>query len=1117
MHRLASTRSTLIVVMLVAGLAAAQHPAQALSPDVVISQVYGGGGATYTHDFIELFNRGSSPASLAGWSLQYASATGTGNFGANSAQLTELPNMILQPGQYLLVQQAAGATPANLPSPDIVDPTPINLSATGAKVALANTTASLGCNGGSTPCSPTQLAQIIDLIGWGNANFFEGAAAPATSITTAVLRNSNGCAETDNNAADFTAGAPAPRNTSSTLNPCGGGNAPITVTCGAPLSVLAGLGGSQAISASDTDGRVVNLAIGGVTPLPAGGGILLSGLVASPSPGGTATANVIVDPATPSGSYAVGIVATNDDATPQTATCTLNVTVEAVVPIGTVQGSVDDATSGVLHRSPFAPPSGNGTGQTVVVRGVIYQKTLARTSAGAANYGFFIQNTAATADADPNSSDGIFVFMSTFTSLIGGYTPEVGDEVILRGRVSEFFNLSQLSSASLVQLNRSGVGLDADVPPFEVNPPAQIDDANRYWERREGMRALVPAGSLAIDGRDVFPGTADAEQWLARGDSPIAQRPDPFARRAFRDPHPLDDDPALFDNDNGYRFILGSLGVKSAAGDTTVLLAPARTFDVVTSPLIGGVYFSFSKYQIQVEQQPVLAPGVDPSTNAPPQTFNRASEYSLATFNVENLYDYRDDPFDGCDFTGNSGCPGVNPPFDYVPASEAAYQARLTEIAQQIIGNLHGPDIIMVQEAEDQDICSAGAGALTCGAIDNADGRPDTLQELATRIAALGGPAYDAAYDRDGSDDRGIVSAFLYRTDRVELLPAAAADPVLGSTPQVIYRSAAVPYTADVQNPKALNAVLPLDVDTSTGVDGGNVFTRDPQVGLFRVWRLGIGSGTAIELYAISNHFSSTPNARVGQRKEQAGYNTAIVAALQAANPTVRVAVGGDLNVYPRPDDPFAPGHPLYPSDQLAALYNQGLTNLFDVVLGQVPVSAYGYVFQGQTQTLDQTFVTDPLLDDLVQARIAHINADWPADFDGDGPRGTSDHDPLVARFCRDVTAPVITASASPNSLWPPNHKLVPVAVNASATDDADETVAVQLVSVTSSEPGDGQGDGDTPSDIVIVDPFNFQLRAERAAQGTGRTYTIAYQATDACGNTGTATVAVTVAKSQGR
>jgi predicted extracellular nuclease len=69
------------------------------------------------------------------------------------------------------------------------------------------------------------------------------------------------------------------------------------------------------------------------------------------------------------------------------------------------------------------------------------------------------------------------------------------------------------------------------------------------------------------------------------------------------------------------------------------------------------------------------------------------------------------------------------------------------------------------------------------------------------------------------------------------------------------------------------------------------------------------------------------------------------------------------------------------------------------VLITEVPAGAYSYVFEGQAQTLDQLFVTPALHSELAGVRIAHINADWPADFDGDGPRGTSDHDPPVARF----------------------------------------------------------------------------------------------------------------------
>ncbi len=125
------------------------------------------------------------------------------------------------------------------------------------------------------------------------------------------------------------------------------------------------------------------------------------------------------------------------------------------------------------------------------------------------------------------------------------------------------------------------------------------------------------------------------------------------------------------------------------------------------------------------------------------------------------------------------------------------------------------------------------------------------------------------------------------------------------------------------------------------------------------------------------------------------------MAAIQVANPYALIVVGGDLNVYPRPDDPFAPIGQNGSSDQLGSLYDPalGLTNLWDVLLKQAPESAYSYVYLGMAQTLDQMFVNAPLLSNLKQFRIAHINSDFPADYPGDVARGTSDHDPNVATF----------------------------------------------------------------------------------------------------------------------
>jgi hypothetical protein len=656
--------------------------------------------------------------------------------------------------------------------------------------------------------------------------------------------------------------------------------------------------------------------------------------------------------------------------------------------VGAVQGATTDAENPRTDRTPLA------TGTLYDVRGVVTQRTLARTAAGAEQHGFFLQSRRGTEDGDPTSSDGVFVFMGAFTSLIGGYVPTVGDEVVIRARVSEYFSMTQLSGASLVTKLAGGLDVNTDVVVDDATPPAVLAAADRFHERHEGARLRVRAGAGAVSGRNVFDGTADAEIFVIDRDDPLLRRADPTARRTFRDAHPLDNDPARFDDGNGGRILLGSMGVKSSTGDSTAMLPPARTFDTLTGDAVGGLYYAFNKYGVQPESASFAA-GADPSRNAAPRPARRDREFAVSTYNVENLYDFRDDPFDGCDFTGNTGCPGVSPPFDYVPASQADYTAQLGALADQIVTDLHSPDLILVQEAEDQDICAVIGTALRCGTTDDADGAPDTLQELALTVRASGGPAYAAAYDRTGADARGITSAFLYRTDRLRLAAASAGDPVLGSVPAVAYRSTGLPANADVTNPKALNAVLPANVDRSTGVDGGNVFTRAPQVAKFEV-TAAPGARDRLTLWAVSNHYSSGPDSRVGQRREQAAYGAAIVTAIGTDE---RVVYGGDLNVFPRPDDPVAAN----PGDQLGPLYRAGLHNLYDDLLADAPSSAYSYVFDGQAQTLDHLFVTDALYDDLIEMRAAHVNADWagagPAGADGNGSKGSSDHDPQVARF----------------------------------------------------------------------------------------------------------------------
>jgi hypothetical protein len=114
-----------------------------------------------------------------------------------------------------------------------------------------------------------------------------------------------------------------------------------------------------------------------------------------------------------------------------------------------------------------------------------------------------------------------------------------------------------------------------------------------------------------------------------------------------------------------------------------------------------------------------------------------------------------------------------------------------------------------------------------------------------------------------------------------------------------------------------------------------------------------------------------------------------------------------------------------------------------------------------------------------------------------------------------DTNAPVIKKlCATPNVLWPPNHKLVEVNLTALVQDCSSTTWKV--ISVTSSEPVSGRGDGNTSPDWLICADHKVKLRAERSGRASGRVYTIKVQATDAAGNVSTATVNVTVPHDQG-
>jgi len=117
----------------------------------------------------------------------------------------------------------------------------------------------------------------------------------------------------------------------------------------------------------------------------------------------------------------------------------------------------------------------------------------------------------------------------------------------------------------------------------------------------------------------------------------------------------------------------------------------------------------------------------------------------------------------------------------------------------------------------------------------------------------------------------------------------------------------------------------------------------------------------------------------------------------------------------------------------------------------------------------------------------------------------------------RDTSRPVVTVAASQQMLWPPNHRLVPIRISAAASDACSAGQVALLVSALSSEPDDapGTGDGSTAGDVQDANPgtpdAEISLRAERAGNGTGRTYELRYRSSDAAGNVGEGVLTIRV------
>ncbi|MBF2036613.1 MAG: endonuclease/exonuclease/phosphatase family protein [Leptolyngbyaceae cyanobacterium T60_A2020_046] len=567
-----------------------------------------------------------------------------------------------------------------------------------------------------------------------------------------------------------------------------------------------------------------------------------------------------------------------------------------VTPIYDIQGAG--------HISPLV-------GQTVTTTGIV---TAVDTN------GFYLQDPVG--DGNIATSDAIFVFTSSVP------TVAVGDEIRISGLVSEFTpgggatrNLSttQLSGSLTIATLSTGnplpaatlIGQGGRVPPtenidddaFTVFDP--INDGIDFFESLEGM--LVTAQDFrVVNGTNRFGeifGVIDrgfgATGLSTRGTLNIS--PDDFNPERIQ-----------IQLDSGVtNFAFPLVDVGDFLGDVT-----------------GVVGYDFGNFQIVATEDftpNIVRGGLQPEVST---ITKDADTLTIASYNVLNL-----DPNDADGDTDIA-------------------DGRFDAIARQILNNLNTPDIIGLQEVQDN------SGSVNNGVI----AADLTLQTLVDAIVAAGGPQY-AFIDNPfitnnasgGQPGANIRTAYLYDPSRVTWVEGSV-QTVGGQGSGEAFQGARLPLIADF----IFNGETVTVVNNHFSSKGGSA----PILGTEQPFE--------------ARQEDPTVNGSLDERQRQSEAVQGFVNGILGSDPTAKVAVLGDFNEFE------------FVSPVRDLVTNSGLTNLTETLPEN---ERYSFIFQGNSQSLDHILISDSLTTSA-QFDIVHLNIEF-----AETPQGASDHDPLLASF----------------------------------------------------------------------------------------------------------------------
>ncbi len=823
---------TLAIAALVSSLATIPAHAATDGSQVVISEAYGGGGnssATYTHDFIELYNPTDADIELSGYTVEYFS--GKGSTGGKATLSGTIPA-----GGYFLIQggQGNGGTTA-LPTPDA--DAGLNMAGSSGTVQLADA-----------------AGTAVDTVGYGSATLNEGSPAAGASNSQSVSRDAAGT-DTDNNAADFTAGAPTPQN-------------------------------SGAVPSDPTD-------------------------PADPT-----------DPETPA------------DPTDPTAPADP----AAITPIAEIQGT--GATSPLVD-------------QTVTTEGVV----TAVWKEGGLN-GFTIQTSGSGTEvpAAGDASHGIFVYMGSRTDY-----PELGASVQVSGKVSEFFNATQITAAEISSLAEA---LPAVTPLVIDELPA--GDAAR--EPFEGM--LVQPGTHTVTNNYAL--TTYGEVGLNGGTEYLRQPSDIYEPST----EPNSDLQKLAASNKERLVILDDARTKnymqsdketplpyiSQDGGSTI--KSLRTTDHVEFQHPVVVHYSHDAWRFE-PTTPVTGntSGADlpisweDSRAAIEGGVDVKGDYTIGAFNVLNYFVSLGEEFGGTSHKDKDG----NPVTVNRGTTRGAWTASaLADQQAKIVAAINGldADVLALSEIEN--------GYAVTGDINKRDNALKTLTEALN--AAGGNWEYVKSPSNVPVKGDVIRTAFIYDPDRVKPVGESRIftdDRFTGTAREPLAQEFAATdpnvketFVAVANHFKSKGSVAKGDADSGDG-QGNNPNVRNAQA------------------QAVLDHLA--------KQKDWEGKATFVM---------------GDLNTYTM-------------EQALGVFRANGYT---------VPAETYGadpsYQFDGLLGSLDHVLANEVASGKVSDAQVWNINSDESVafeysrrnynvvDFYDNSPFRAADHDPVKVGFSLSATAP---------------------------------------------------------------------------------------------------------------